>query len=249
MDQNDAKIGTLYLLPTPLGDAPASLSPEILEYMDTLTTFITERARTSRRLIKQLHPSKNISELEIFELNKHDPSDGIASFLQPALKGVSIGLLSEAGCPGVADPGALVVAKAHDLGIPVKPIIGPSSILLALMASGMTGQQFCFNGYLPAKKPELSKALRKMEQRSRQSNQTEIFIEAPYRNEQMINTAKETLNLDTRFSMAVDLTLPTEEIISKNIVDWMMIDPAKYQKRPAIFMLAVPRFSKGKSKG
>jgi len=152
------KKGKLYLLPITLTeDAPGPVAPDVLEKIGSLQYFIVERARTSRRYIKSCHPSLDIQTLEFFELDKRDPSAGIAKMLEPLLQGKDMGLMSEAGCPGVADPGALVVAKAHELNIQVCPLVGPSSILLALMASGMNGQSFRFNGYLPAKKPELQK--------------------------------------------------------------------------------------------
>ncbi len=231
-------IGTLYLLPISLTEEqPGPLSPEALKMIGALDFFIAERARTARRYIKACHPTRNIQDLEIAELDKRKPDAGIKTMLAPLLAGKDMGLMSEAGCPGVADPGALVVAKAHDLGIPVRPLVGPSSILLALMASGMNGQTFRFNGYLPAKKPELQKVLQRLEQTSSKHRQTEIWIEAPYRNMQMIETALSSLAPSTRFCMALNLTSTEELVISKQVKDWEKKNLDRFHKVPAIFLL------------
>jgi len=233
-----SSFGTLYLIPISLTDeSPGPLAPDTLEMLGALEHFIAERARTARRYIKACHPSRNIQELQIAELDKRTPEQGIKSMLAPLLTGDDMGLMSEAGCPGVADPGALVVAQAHQLGIPVRPMVGPSSILLALMASGMNGQSFRFNGYLPAKKPELQKVLQRLEQTSSKHKQTEIWIEAPYRNVQMIETALASLAPQTRFCMALNLTSSEELIISKAVKDWGKKDLDRYHKVPAIFLL------------
>ncbi len=232
------KKGKLYLLPTTLTeDAPGPISTEALKKMGELDFFIVERARTARRYLKACHPACDLQSIQFFELDKRNPAEGISDMLNPLLEGQDMGLMSEAGCPGVADPGALVVAKAHDLGIQVVPHVGPSSILLALMASGMNGQSFRFNGYLPAKKPELQKALKQLEQYSAKYKQTEIWIEAPYRNGQMIETAVQSLSANTRFCMALNLTDQNELIISKPVKDWGKVKTDPFHKIPAIFLL------------
>ncbi len=232
------KKGKLFLLPTTLTEeAPGPIAPDALAALGRLEFFIVERARTARRYIKSCHPSRDISSLQIAELDKRNPEEGISSMLAPLLEGNDLGVISEAGCPGVADPGALVVAKAHELGIQVVPLVGPSSILLALMASGMNGQSFRFNGYLPAKKPELQTALKKLEQSSSKQKQTEIWIETPYRNIQMLETAMQSLAPNTRFCIAANLTAENETIISKSIKSWKATDFEHFHKVPAIFLL------------
>lgn len=229
----------LYLIPCSLGEpGPEQLPSATLQVLETLDLFIVERARTARRFIKACFPTKDISQLEIVELDKHDAKKGIKPFIEALKKkGKSAGLLSEAGCPGVADPGAYVVDEAHKAGLEIVPMVGPSSILLALMASGMNGQSFAFQGYLPVKKPELSKMLRQLEERVARTGQTQIFIEAPYRNQSLISTAVDSLKAETRFCMAMDLTLPTEVIISQKMKDWKKVETAAFHKRPAIFII------------
>lgn len=234
------KKGTLYLIPTPLGeDGLTALPSEVIEQMHRLDFFIAERAKTARRFIKSTAPTRPISVLSFFELNKFTTPEEKKTFLDPALKGNDMGLLSEAGCPGVADPGAAIVKMAHQKGIKVVPLVGPSSILLALMASGMNGQNFAFKGYLPAKKPELSKALKQAEQSSGKLKQTQIFIETPYRNLGFIETALASLRPTTRLCIAADLTLPSQYIWTATIKDWKKTKIPDLHKRPAIFLIDV----------
>ena len=176
--------------------------------------------------------------MTFFELNKRtDPADW-KSFLLPALEeNKSIGLISEAGCPGVADPGAEIALLAHELGIRVNPMIGPSSILLALIASGMNGQQFAFHGYLPIKTNERKKKLQQLEQFSRRNNQTQIFIETPYRNDAFVTDALQALQPNTLFGIAADITLPTEYIETHRVQQWKVQDIPTLHKRPTIFLL------------
>lgn len=229
----------LYLIPCSLGEpSSAHLPAHNLAVMDQLSLFIVERARTARRFIKACLPEKDISTLDITELDKHKATLGIKDFIHTMVRqGRSAGLLSEAGCPGVADPGALVVAAAHAAGIQVVPLVGPSSILLAIMASGLNGQSFTFHGYLPVKKPELSKSLKKLEERIGREGQTQLFIEVPYRNQSLIECACQTLRPETMLCMAIDLTLPTEQIIRKKVKAWKQVDTAAFHKRPAIFLI------------
>ena len=230
--------GKLYLIPTPLGEDTLQTIPQyVVDILHQLDFFIAERAKTARHFIKTTAPVKPFSELHFSELNKHTTTAEISQMLQPAEAGNDMGLLSEAGCPGVADPGAAIVEMAHQKGITVIPLVGPSSILLALMGSGMNGQSFSFNGYLGVKKPDLAKDLKRLEQLATRHKQTQIFIETPYRNGQMLETALATLHPNTRFCIAVDLTLPTQLIITKKIGDWQKTKLPDLHKRPAIFLI------------
>ncbi len=230
--------GKLYLIPAPLGEGAIQTLPAyVIDILHRLDFFIAERAKTARHFIKLTEPVKSFSELTFFELNKRTPPEEISSFLAPAQEGSDIGLLSEAGCPGVADPGAVIVELAHQLEIPVEPLVGPSSILLALMASGMNGQGFSFQGYLSPKRPQLAKDLKRLEQLSGRNRHTQLFIETPYRNRQLIETALQTLALPTRFCIAADLTLPTQYIATRSVANWQKAPPPDLHKRPAIFLL------------
>lgn len=237
------KEGILYLIPSPLGlNAVHSLPTYVIEHLHRLDYFIAERAKTARRFIKETQPTKPFSGLHFSELNKRTTPEELNTMLQPALEGHDMGLLSEAGCPGVADPGAQIVAMAHQKGIRVAPLVGPSSILLALMASGMNGQQFCFHGYLPAKKKELRKRLQQLEQQSAQFKQCQIFIETPYRNQALLEDLFKHLSRTTRFCIAADLTLESEYILSQTIDKWRADKWRKanlpdLHKRPAIYIL------------
>lgn len=232
------RIGKLYLIPAPLGEeAVHTLPAYVVDILHQLHYFIAERAKTARHFIKRTDPVKAFDELTFFELNKRTRPEELPGFLAPALAGHDVGLLSEAGCPGVADPGARIVAMAHREGIAVVPLVGPSSILLALMASGMNGQNFCFHGYLSPKRPHLAKDLRRLEQLSIRYRQTQILIETPYRNQQLIETALQVLSPATRFGIAADLTLPTEYIRTRSVQEWREAPPADLHKRPAIFLL------------
>jgi len=232
------KKGKLYLIPTPLGeDAVHTIPPYVIEILHRLDVFIAERAKTARHFIKATKPVKAFNDLTFHELNKRTSPEELTTFLDAADKGLDIGLLSEAGCPGVADPGAEIVKMAHRKGIEVQPLVGPSSILLALMASGMNGQQFCFKGYLSPKKPELAKALKRLEQEAKRHKQTQIFIETPYRNMGMIETALKSLSADTLFCVAADITLPSQYIQTKTIKEWRKTTLPDLHKRPALFLI------------
>ncbi len=230
--------GKLYLIPSPLGeDAIHTIPPYVVDIIHRLDYFIAERAKTARHFIKQTQPLKAFSELTFYELNKRTPLEEQRTFLDDTLKGHDIGLLSEAGCPGIADPGAMIVKLAYEKEIEVVPLVGPSSILMALMASGMNGQQFCFHGYLSPKKPELIKALKRLEQESRRLKQTQIFIETPYRNHSFIDAALQALNPKTKFCIACDISLSTAYIKTYSIQKWKSIKRPDLHKRPAIFLL------------
>lgn len=230
--------GTLYLIPTPL--APNSWAPfpdQTLTCLRRLKVFIAERGKTARQFLKEAQTSVPFPEMTFFELNKYTKAEDLPGFLAPALEdNQDIGLMSEAGCPGVADPGAVVVQLAHDLGIPVVPLVGPSSILLALMGSGLNGQQFAFHGYLPIKNPARKKAIKTLERQSAQAQQTQIFIETPYRNDGLVADLLSGLQSNTRLCIAADLTAPEAFLQTKTILGWKREAPPRLHKRPTIFL-------------
>ncbi|MEJ6557038.1 MAG: SAM-dependent methyltransferase [Flavobacteriaceae bacterium] len=227
----------LYLIPCTLGDNPPMevLPLTIRKTIEPLTHFIVENEKEARRFIKRIAPQKKQDELVLFPLNKFSNPMELQTYLAPMENGLSMGLLSDAGCPGIADPGAVMVKRAHAKSFIVKPLVGPSSILLAMMASGMNGQSFAFNGYLPIDKQERSRAIKHLEKHSGDYDQTQAFIETPYRNEQLLNDFIKTLSPTTQLSIACDLTLPTEWVKSAPIKQWRKIK-VDLQKRPAIFL-------------
>lgn len=231
-------MGTLYLFPTTLGESPLSaVLPEMnTQLMSGIQHFIVEDIRTARRFIRKCLPTVVIDELTFFVLNKHTPPDTISTFLQPLKDGHDMGVLSEAGCPAIADPGADVVAYAQQIGSRVVPLVGPSSIILALMASGFNGQSFAFNGYLPVQLPDKIKALKKYEGRIVHDQQTQIFIETPYRNAKTLADILTNCPPDFRLCIAADITLSTEYIVTDTIKSWKNNIP-DLNKRPAIFIL------------
>jgi 16S rRNA (cytidine1402-2'-O)-methyltransferase len=208
---------------------------QVKEIMENLDIFIAENEKTARRHIKQLVPEKQQSTLKFFHLNKFTEASEIPSFLNDCKEGKNIGLLSEAGCPGVADPGAEIVKIAHNEGIQVIPLVGPSSILLAMMGSGMNGQRFTFNGYLPIDKKERKKEIKDLERFSIEKQEAQIFIETPYRNNKLLEDLLQLLNPTTRLCVACDLTLPTEYIVTKPVSEWSKTK-TDLHKRPAIFI-------------
>ena len=229
----------LYLIPTPLGapDTPCLLTHEQAQ-ITGLTDFVVEAEKTARAHLKHLGITTPIRELNLQTLNEHTDLKTLPELLKPLQEGRSMGILSEAGCPAVADPGANLVALAHRHGYEVRPLVGPSSLLLALMASGANGQNFAFKGYLPSEKSERIAALKNLEQRSRQQNETQLFIETPYRNDALLADALETLYPETRLCTATDLTLPTQEIISQTVAAWRKSKTLpNLKKRPTIFVL------------
>lgn len=238
MIKEGEKYGKLYLIPTVLGETePLEVLPlSIKTVIEELNHFIVENERTARRFIKKLTPRKSQENLDLFQLNKFTDAQMIPSYLEPCFKGYSVGILSEAGCPGIADPGAAVVKIAHELGIQVVPLVGPSSILLGLMASGMNGQQFAFWGYLPIEPTERKKKIKELERLSIQFGQTQIFIETPYRNEKLFQELLVSLKKQTRLCVAADLTLKSEYIKSQTIAAWSNEKP-NLHKKPAIFII------------
>ncbi|MSQ72989.1 MAG: SAM-dependent methyltransferase [Betaproteobacteria bacterium] len=233
---SEGRVGALYLIPTPLGDIPAEavLSREAIGTVRMLDYFIAENPKTARAFLKKTGSAQPIQSITINRLDHNTPRAAIEEMLAPLLAGRDAGLVSEVGCPGVADPGAPLVRRAHQRAIKVVPLSGPSSIMLALMASGLNGQQFAFHGYLPVDEKALSKAIQTLEQESRTRNQTQIFIETPYRNDRTLRIALRTLSPGTWLTTAVDLTLPTEEIRSKPVREWGAETPLK--DRPCVFL-------------
>ncbi len=230
----------LYLIPTPLGsEAPLSraLPAENREIIETLDCFVVENTRTARRFLSRLPIGRPIDGLHFAELNEHTPEAEIPSLLAPALEGRNIGLLSEAGLPCVADPGARLVEAAHAAGVEVVPLVGPSSLLLALMASGANGQSFAFRGYLPVKDPARRQAIVQAERRA-QGGESQLFIEAPYRNGQLLQSFLSVCAPATRLTVAVDLLEPSQQIITRTVAAWKKEREAlDLHKRPAIFIL------------
>ena len=230
---------TLYLIPCPIAEnALHTVPPYAQEIARNLDVFIAERAKTARHFVKSLGPTKPIQEMVFVELPDNQDFEEAEQVFREAIKnGKDLGLLSEAGCPGVADPGAAIVALAHREGVKVVPLVGPSSLLLALMASGMNGQKFAFQGYLPAKRPELAKELRRLENLSRQQNQTQIFIETPYRSQMVLEVALESLQPSTLFGVAQDLTGEAEFIRSLSVKDWNKSGKKTLEKLPGVFLI------------
>ena len=229
----------LYLIPTPLGTANTPcLLPQEQAQIIGLTDFVVEAEKTARAHLKYLGVTTSIRELNLQTLNEHTNTKELPNLLKPLQEGRSMGILSEAGCPAVADPGANLVALAHRHHFEVRPLIGPSSIILALMASGANGQNFAFKGYLPSEKSERIHALRVLEQHSEQQNETQIFIETPYRNDALLADAIATLNPHTRLCIACDLTLESQTIISQLVSEWkQMKELPNLKKRPTIFVM------------
>lgn len=236
--EKNLQMAKLYLIPTTLGDTTIErvLPPDLTSIISSISVFIVENVRTARRFLKKVNPAIVIDDLTFFELNQHTDKKDISRFLEPIQSGLDIGVISEAGCPAVADPGADVVKIAHIRNIQVVPLVGPSSILMALMASGMSGQNFAFNGYLPIKNPEKAQQIKLLEKRMQTEGQTQIFIEAPYRNAQLLADLLQNCDLQTMLCIAVDITLDTEFIRSKPVSFWKTNLP-DIQKRPAIFMI------------
>jgi 16S rRNA (cytidine1402-2'-O)-methyltransferase len=231
--------GTLYLVPNLLGAAPPDdvLPSRTLAVARALAHWIVETPKPARAFLKSIAPERPIAGLAIAEIGEHPDSGRLRALLAPARAGHDVGVLSDAGCPGVADPGALLVAAAHAQGLRVVPLVGPSSLLLALMASGMNGQRFAFHGYLPAKPEARAAAVRALEVESRSLGVTQLFIETPYRNVAMLETLVATLAPGTRLCVAADLTLPTESVATRPARDWRGRDLAAYARRPAIFLI------------
>jgi len=234
--------GTLYLLPVPLGSdrSPlADLPPATVEAVCGLDCFIVEQPKSARAVLARLPLARPLQALELLELDTHTPAERLPALLAPLLAGRSAGLLSEAGCPAVADPGAALVALAHRSGVPVVPLIGPSALILALMASGMSGQSFAFAGYLPVSGTERQARIRALEGRARREGQTQLVIETPYRNQSLLAALLETLAPDTMLGVASELTLPAQSIRVAPVQAWRAT-PATLPRAPAMFLIGPP---------
>ena len=230
--------GTLYLIPTMLGggDIGSVLPQRVIERVRALRRFIAETPREARQFLKHAGAITPIQDLSIAVLNEHSRPGDIAALLDPLQNGHDVGLLSDAGCPAVADPGSDLIRLAHEARIPVVPLAGPSAILLALMASGLNGQRFTFHGYLPVDARERARRIRELEHESRERDTTQIFIEAPYRNQRMFAALMENCDGETRICIATDLTLAGESVHTRTAADWRK-QPPDIHKRPAVFLL------------
>ena len=244
--------GLLYLIPSPIGDvAPAVVIPQsVLELLPRINHFVVEELRTVRRYLSNAGLKGKIDSLNFYLLNEHTPKEQVEKYLQILLCGEDVGLISEAGLPAVADPGAYLVELAQRADIEVVPLVGPSSLMMALMASGLNGQCFAFNGYLPVKEPERSKEIKELERLSAKRGQSQIFIETPYRNERLLADFLQNCAPSTRLTVAADISMPTQFIKTKSIEEWRRVvakgaagaaDTAKggfvIGKRPCVFIL------------
>jgi 16S rRNA (cytidine1402-2'-O)-methyltransferase len=235
--------GKIYLIPTPLGENTLHTIPAyVVKIIHALNHFIAERAKVARHFIKETNPPYPLSTLTVFELDQEKLDLQLVDYQEVKRlleDGKDVGLMSDAGCPGVADPGARVVSWAHKQGFEVMPLVGPSSILLALMGSGMNGQSFAFQGYLSAKREDLGRELKRLEDLAKRSNQTQIFIEAPYRNRQVIDTALKTLSPQTKLCIAADISLPPQYLVTLTIAEWQKTTIPDLHKHAAIFLIGI----------
>lgn len=230
--------GKLYLIPSPLGDSkPGDILPQgVLDIACGLRRFVVEDVRTARRFLSAYGLRGHIDELEFHELNEHSGKEEVNALAALFEDGTDVGLMSEAGLPAVADPGAELVALCHRRGIQVVPLVGPSSLMLALMASGLNGQSFAFNGYIPVKQEERRSALKDLEKRSRSASQSQIMIETPYRNDSLFADMLATLSPTTRICVAADITLPSQYVRTDSVAGWRKF-PISIGKRPCVFII------------
>ena len=229
----------LYLIPVTLGDTPVNqvLPDYNHDIIVNIKHFIVENIRSARRFLKQVEKSIDIDELTFYELNRHTDRKIIGEYLAPLAHGQAVGIISEAGCPAIADPGADVVAIAQSRGIKVVPLVGPSSIIMSLMGSGFNGQSFAFNGYLPVDVPGRIKALKKLENKVYNDDQTQIFIETPYRNTKMMETMLQALRPTTKICIAAGITTPQELIVTKTVEKWKKGPLPEFEKVPCVFLI------------
>ena len=235
--------GVLYMIPCPIWEqgSVADVTPVAnMQVINSLDYFIVENVRSARRFLSKAGVERAIDELEFVELNEHTVYQAdVERMLKPIIAGRSAGVISEAGVPGVADPGAAIVSLAHKHGIRVVPLVGPSSILLAMMASGQNGQSFAFVGYLPVKEPDRTRSIRNLERRAMQEHQAQLFIEAPYRNRKLFETLLHTLSPKTKLTVATDITSPEESILTLAVEEWQRRGVPSFDKRPTIFILGI----------
>ncbi|MAL59436.1 MAG: SAM-dependent methyltransferase [Flavobacteriaceae bacterium] len=232
------QLGNIYLIPCPLGDTPPLevLPLSVKKAVELIDFYIVENEKAARRFIKSIVPKKSQPDLHIDTINKFTDENEIPNMLMPCYEGHHIGVISDAGCPGIADPGASVVAQAHIKGIKVIPLVGPSSILMAMMASGFNGQNFAFNGYLPIDKQERKRELKRLEKLSEEQNQSQLFIETPYRNNQLLESLIIALHPQTQICVACDISLPTEYIVTQTAESWKKTR-VDLHKRPTLFII------------
>jgi 16S rRNA (cytidine1402-2'-O)-methyltransferase len=231
--------GRLYLVPNLLGVVPPAevLPRRTIDIARALSHFVVETPKAARQFLISLRPERPIQLIDLATLDVNTPPERVPDLLGPAINGQDLGLLSDAGCPGVADPGALLVAAAHRAGIRVVPLVGPSAVLLALMAAGMNGQQFAFHGYLPVAAEARTQALKALDDAVARNGVTQIYIETPYRNDAMLAATLAACRATTELCVASDLTLPTEQVTRKSIAKWRAAARAELNRRPAIFLL------------
>ena len=231
--------GTLYMLPVTLGsdNIATALPPEVLAIAQLLHIFVVENEKTARRMLGLIKTSKPLRQLTLFTLNEHTPETELPILLAPLLAGHDVGLMSESGCPGIADPGAQLAALAHRNGIRVAPLVGPSSIVLALMASGFNGQRFTFLGYLPSDKFTRVQRLKEIEKNAQKRDETQIFIETPYRNQHMLDDILANCAPTTGLCIARNISLSGELIVSKTIAQWKKTELPDLQKQPTVFLI------------
>lgn len=232
--------GTLYLVPVALGDVAwqAFLPQRTRDLACGLHHFVVENAKTARAELKRLGHPVPLRDLHIEELPRTPSTEDLVRLIAPLLAGHDVGLMSEAGCPGIADPGALIVQCAHEHGLRVVPLVGPSSILLALMASGLHGQQFAFHGYLPARDPARSDRIVALERESQRVRQTQIFIETPYRNDALFTALLQACKPQSRLCIASNVTLPDESIVTRHVAEWRRSTPPALHHHPTVFLLS-----------
>lgn len=232
-------LGTLYMVPVTLGDDNLSdvIPTNVMKLVQGLEYFVVENEKSARRFLSSVKTNKPVRELNFQLLNEHTAEKDLPALIAPLLAGHNVGMLSEAGCPGIADPGALLAALAHKKNIRVSPLVGPSSILLSLMASGFNGQQFTFLGYLPSDKAARVAKLKKLERQSQQANETQIFIETPYRNQHMLEDILATCSANTKLCIARNVSLETELVISKTVAEWKKSELPDLHKQPTVFLL------------
>ncbi|KAA3621777.1 MAG: SAM-dependent methyltransferase [Flavobacterium sp.] len=230
--------GNLYLIPCTLGETPPLevLPLLVKKAVEEIDYYVVEHEKNARRFIKSISPRKSQPDLQFKLINKYTDDSEIPDMLAPCHEGLDVGVISDAGCPGIADPGAAVVEEAHKQGIKVVPLVGPSSILMAMMASGFNGQNFAFNGYLPIDKRERRKEIKRLERLSEEYNQSQLFIETPYRNNQLLESILGTVQGSTRICVACDITLPTEFILTLTADEWKQ-KKVDLNKRPTLFII------------
>jgi 16S rRNA (cytidine1402-2'-O)-methyltransferase len=232
-------LGTLFMVPVTLGDDNLSyvIPADVMQLVQNLEYFVVENEKSARRFLGSVKTHKPVRELNFQLLNEHSVEKDLPALIAPLLAGHNVGMLSEAGCPGIADPGALLAALAHKKNIRVTPLVGPSSILLGLMASGFNGQQFTFLGYLPSDKAARVNKLKEIEKQSQCLNETQIFIETPYRNQHMLEDILASCAANTKLCIAKNVSLETEFVVSKTIAEWKKTELPDLHKQPTVFLL------------